>query len=184
LIGLIGLVFPFGVYFFFKGNLNGQWAAYFLSSITLFSLGVLLFFWIRKKSYEKCFYGIILFICSVMLFAFPMAELLYDNDDYLSLSGLRKMEGMKEAALYSVDPLPSPELIFDLGEPIKRVKTTRELPQNEAFGLLVNDTLSPTVSEEFYTEFKALFDINNLKEGKSGHKQRKTMKLYLAEKKQ
>ena len=85
-------------------------------------------------------------LCS---FAFPMAELLYDNDDYLSLSGLRKMEGMKEAALYSVDPLPSPELIFDLGEPIKRVKTTRELPQNEAFGLLVNDTLSPMVTEEF-----------------------------------
>ena len=184
LIGLIGLVFPFGVYFFFKGNLNGQWTAYFLSSAALFSLGALLFVWIRQKNYEKSFYGIILFICSIMLFAFPMAELLYDNDKYLSLSTLRDMEGMEDAALYSVDPLPSPELIFDLGEPIKRVKTTSELPQNEAFGLLVNDTISSAVTREFDTEFKALFDINNLKEGKSGHKQRKTMKLYLAEKKQ
>jgi hypothetical protein len=184
LIGLIGLVFPFGVYFFFKGNLNGQWTAYFLSSAALFSLGILLFAWIRKRNYERCFYGVILFICSIMLFAFPMAELLYDNDKYLSLSTLREMDGLEDAALYSVDPLPSPELIFDLGEPIKRVKTTQELPQNEVFGLLVNDTLSPLVTREFDTEFKAMFDINNLKEGKSGHKQRKTMKLYLLEKKQ
>ena len=94
-----------------------------------------------------------------MLFAFPMAPLLYDNDQYLSLQTLRKMEGMKELPLYSTDPsLPSPELIFDLGEPVKRVKTAKELPQDRSFGLLVNDSIPIAVQRNFKTEFKALFD--------------------------
>lgn len=185
LIGLIGLAFPFGLYFYFDGNLSGYWVPYFLSSASLFSLGLLMFLWLRKKYYERCFYGTILFTCSIMLFAFPMAPLLYDNDQYLSLQTLRKMEGMKELPLYSTDPsLPSPELIFDLGEPVKRVKTAQELPQNSSFGLLVNDSVPKAVQRTFSIEFKALFDINNLKEGRSGHKQRKTLMFYLLEKKQ
>ncbi len=185
LIGLIGLAFPFGLYFYFDGNLSGHWVSYFLSSASLFILGLMMFLWLRKKYYERCFYGIILFTCSIMLFAFPMAPLLYDNDQYLSLQTLRKMEGMKELPLYSTDPsLPSPELIFDLGEPVKRVKTAKELPQDRSFGLLVNDSIPIAVQRNFKTEFKALFDINNLKEGRSGHKQRKTLMFYLLEKKQ
>lgn len=185
LIGLIGLAFPFGLYFYFDGHFPGHWVSYFLSSASLFSLGLLMFLWLRKKYYERCFYGVILFTCSIMLFAFPMASLLYDNDQYLSLQTLRKMEGMEALPLYSTDPsLPSPELIFDLGEPVKRVKTATDLPQNGNFGLLVNDSIPMAVQRNFNTEFKALFDINNLKEGRSGHKQRKTLMFYLLEKKQ
>jgi len=184
LIGLIGLIFPVAIYLFFDGQFTGYWVAYFLSAATLFSIGVLLFIWIWKRSYEKCFYGIILFICSIMLFAFPMAELTYDNDKYLSLEAFREMEGMENLKLYSTArSIPSPELIFDLGEPMKRVKTPEELPQTESFALFVYDTVPQSVQGQFRTEFKAQFDINNMKEGKREHKKRKTMKLFVLEKK-
>ncbi len=184
LIGLIGIAFPFGVYLYFKGDLQGYWTPFFLSSVTLFTLGVLIFVWLAKSYYERCFYGVILFICSIMLFAFPMAELLYDNEEYLPLSRLRQMEGAERLSLYSTDPdLPSPELIFDLGEPIKRVKGAEHLPQSGTFGLLVSDSVPGQVKETFRMELKADFDINNRKEGALGHKDRKTMRFYLMEKK-
>jgi 4-amino-4-deoxy-L-arabinose transferase-like glycosyltransferase len=185
LIGFIGLVFPFALYFFFNGNFEGYWTSFFFSSISLFSLGILFVIWLKKKYYERCFYGIILFSCSIILFAFPMAELTYDNDKYLSLETLREMDGMAEIKLYSTAKfIPSPELIFDLGEPIKRVKDIRELPQAGSFALLVNDSIPIKIQEEFSMDYKAQFDINNLKEGNRGHKKRKTMKLYVLEKKE
>ena len=183
LIGIIGLIFPFGVYFFFEGQLNPHWVSYFLSSATLFSLGILIFIWLRKKAFEKCFYGMILLLCSIVLFAFPMAELTYDNDQYLSLSEFRNMEGMKDLEIYSTaKSIPRPELIYDLGEPMKRVKTADQLPQSGEFALFVYDTIPQTIQHQFKSEFKAQFDINNLREGKSGHKNLKTMKLYVLEK--
>lgn len=185
LIGLIGLAFPFGLYFYFDGNFSGHWVSYFLSSASLFSLGTLMFLWLRKKYYERCFYGIILFTCGIILFAFPMAELTYDNDKYLSLESFREMEGMENLKLYSTArSIPSPELIFDLGEAMKRVKTPEELPQKETFALFVYDTVPQSVQGQFRTEFKAQFDINNMKEGKRGHKKRKTTKLFVLEKKE
>ena len=183
LIGIIGLIFPFGVYFFFEGQLNPHWVSYFLSSATLFSLGILMFIWLRKKAFEKCFYGMILLLCSIVLFAFPMAKLTYDNDQYLSLSEFRHMEGMKDLEIYSTaKSIPRPELIYDLGEPMKRVKTADQLPQSGEFALFVYDTIPQTIQHQFKSEFKAQFDINNLREGKSGHKNLKTMKLYVLEK--
>ena len=144
----------------------------------------MLFIWLRKKAYEKCFYGIIMFICSIILFAFPLAELTYDNDAYLSASTLREMKEMKNIELYSTDPKLAPEMIFDLGEPFKRVKSADELPQNNKFGFMVWDSIPAEVQNNFDMEFITKFDINNRKKGKSGHKARKTSDLYLLEKKQ
>jgi hypothetical protein len=184
LVGIIGLVFPFGVYYFFKGQMSPHWVAYFFSSISLFTLGVFLFAWIRKRAYEKCFYAIVLFICCILLFALPMAELLYDNDKYLSPSSLRSIKGLEEVDLYSTKTtIPSPELIFELGEPVKRVKAADELPQQGKFALLVSDSIPRDVQINFSRELVTVFDINNLKEGSRGHKKRKTWELYLLEKK-
>ena len=67
---------------------------------------------------------------------------------------------------------------------MKRVKTPEELPQSESFALFVYDTVPQSVQRHFKTEFKAQFDINNMKEGKREHKKRKTMKLFVLEKKE
>lgn len=184
LVALIGLVFPFGVYFFFEGELKPHWVAYFMSSVSLFLLGILILSWLRKRAYEKCFYGIILFICSIILFAFPMAELTYDNDKFLSASSLREIEGMQDVDLYSTDQILAPEMIYDLGEPFKRVQTADQLPQDKKFGLMVYEGIPDDVQSNFDMKFITTFDINNRKQGTSGHKARKTSDLYLLEKKQ
>ena len=183
LIGIIGLVFPFGVFLFFDGELSRHWPAYFLSSAALLTLGVLIFIWLRKKAYEKCFYGMILLLCSIILFAFPMAELTYDNDKYLSAGTLREIPEMKGLELFSTDPIISPEMIYDLGEPVKRVKLADELPDKGRFALLTFETIPEEIPNNFNMEFVVQFDINNRKEGQSGHKARKTSKLFILEKK-
>ncbi len=184
LIGLIGLVFPFGVYFILFDKVDGFWISFILASSTLFTLSILIFIYLKKQNFEKSFYSVILFICSIMLFAIPMAKTFYDNDDFLSLNSLRKIEKVKNVQLYSTDKnLPSPELIFQLGEPIKRVNFENELPQNKSFGLLVHDSIPLAVTEAYNSEFIMLFDENHIKKGKTGHRARLTIKLYLLEKK-
>ena len=185
LIGLIGLIIPIGIYLFFDGQITGYWVAYFFTSASLFSIGVLLFIWLKKRAYEKCFYGIILFACSIVLFGFPIAELTYDNNNYHSLNEFREMDGMQDLEIYSTALLiPRPELIYDLGEPMKRVNKPEQLPQSKAFALFVYDTIPQIIQEQYKAEFKVKFDINNVKEGKRGHKEKKTMKLYVLEKKE
>ena len=85
--------------------------------------------------------------------------------------------------LYTTDQNISPEMIFDLGEPLKRVRSANELPQKGVFALMVFTPIPKEVESKFKMKLIAQFDINNLKEGKSGHKSRKTSKLYQVEKK-
>jgi len=183
LIGMIGLVFPFGVYLFFEGQLSPYWLAYFLSSAALFTLGVLIFIWLSKKAFEKCFYGMILLLCSIILFAFPMAELTYDNDKFLSAATIREIPEMKDLELFTINRVLSPEMIFDLGEPVQRIKLAEELPNKGRFALMTYESIPEEIQQNFNMEFIVQFDINNLKEGKSGHKPRKTSKLFILEKK-
>ena len=155
-----------------------------LSSLSLLAISGGIIYFIAKKNYEKGFYGLILFLCSIMVFAFPLAGKLKDNPDFYPISQLRTIEGMESVGLYSLSKtIPSPEMIFDLGEAIQRVPEPAKLPQNETFGLLIVDTIPSAVEQLYSTEFKAQFDLNNRARGKNGHKARKTMKLYLLEKK-
>jgi len=184
LIGVIGIIFPFGAYYFLHDKLDGFWISFVLTSSALFTIGIIIFVYLNKQKFEKSFYAIILFICSIMLFAITMVKTLYDNDDFLSLDSLGGMEKMKDLKLYSTDKnLPAPEIIFQLGEPIKRVKFADELPQKNSFGLLVHDSIPTEVNQAYNSEFIALFDENHFKKGKREHRDRRTIKLYLLEKK-
>lgn len=183
LIGVVGLVFPFGVYQFFKGELDPHWVAFFLSSFTLFFIGILIFYWIRKKAYEKCFYGMVLLLCSIVLFAFPMADLLTDNEKYLSAGTTREIEGMKGLELYCTDRIISPEIIYDLGETVKRIKSSDQLPQEGKFGLLAYQTIPEEIKQEFDMEFIAQFDINRRHDEDRNPHSRLTSKLFILEKK-
>ena len=125
----------------------------------------------------------ILLLCSIMLFAFPMAQLLYDNDQYVSAEKIREMDDIKGLELYTSDNGISPEFIFDLGEPLKRVTSAYELPQQGKFGFLAYEAIPEEIQNNFEMKFIVQFDINNRKEGTSSHKLRKTSKLFVVEKK-
>ncbi len=186
LIAVIGLAFPFLVYFFFEGQLNGYWVSFFFSSISLFSLGILMIYWLRKKAYEYDFYGVILFICSIILFAFPLAGLLLNNDLYSNINTLRDTDELKELKIYTTQiPLFfSPEYLYHFGERVYHIENISDLPQNEEFGLLVKDSIPAEIKQEFNCDFNQRFDINMRKEGTGSYNLRKIMNLYVLEKKE
>ncbi|MGI9532949.1 ArnT family glycosyltransferase [Lutimonas sp.] len=186
LIGLIGLAFPFVVYFIMGGDLDGYWTSFFLSSISLFSLGILMFYWLFKKAYEKNFYGVILFICSIILFAFPMAGLLFDNDAYSNISTLRDREELKELKICTSEvPLAfPPEYLYHFAEPVYHIKTLDELAGTETFGLLVHDSIPAYILNEYNADFNQRFDLNLRKRKEGKRNNRKVMKLYVLEKKE
>ncbi len=186
LIGLIGIAFPFLAYFFFDGALDGYWTSFFFSSISVFSIGVLMFYWLRKNDYEKNFYGVILFICSIILFAFPMAGLLFNNDLYSNVSTLRDRAELKEIQIYT-SQIPlffPPEYLYHFGEPVYHATTVDDLPKTEKFGLLVHDSIPSSFLKEYEAKYNQRFDLN-LRKAKTGiHHNRKVMDLYVLEKKE
>ncbi|UCE92628.1 MAG: hypothetical protein JSV73_07250, partial [Flavobacteriaceae bacterium] len=184
LIALIGLAAPFGIYIAFNGNFDSNRTYFVLTSISLFALGILIIKWLRTKNYEYCFYGIILFICSIILFAFPLLELSYNNDKFQSASGLREFQETRTLDIYSMDSILSPELIYDLGEPMKRVKQLKDLPEKGSFTFMTYDTIPDSLGVQFKAHFVTRFDINNWEKGGGRHKQRNTSNVFVLEKKQ
>lgn len=186
LIAVIALALPFALYVFFEGDFGAYFIYYLLSSLAFLALGGLMLFSVVKGKYQRAFYGIVLFLSSITLLSMPMAHLLYNNDAHHSLSTLREIDAVEDLPLYSTDweVLPSPECFFALGEPLKRVKSADELPQKGKFGLLVRFPIPQEVQNEFEVEFISRFDENLIKQSLNRNNDRKTMELYLLEKKQ
>lgn len=182
LIGIICLAFPIGGYFFFGEKLHGNYFVFALISIVLFTIGIFVFIYLKRKNFEKVFYLSIAMICSIMLLGFPLAKLFYDNSEFRNISDLRQIEAYKNIPLYTTDEQFAPELIWELGEPIKIVQDLREIPSNETFGLLSKDSI-PTALKDYNLQLKEQFDLNYISKEKKGYKTRLTTKLYLAEKK-
>ena len=184
LIALIGLIAPFGIYFVFNGEFGSHLAAFTLTSISLFTLGILILKWLRSGNYEFCFYSIVFFICAVILFAFPLVELSYNNDEYQSASSLREFQETRDLDIYSMDPILTPEIIYDLGEPIKRVHLLKDLPEKGSFTFMTYDTIPDSLQVRFKTRFVTRLDINNWNKSSGRHEIRNTSNVFVLEKKQ
>lgn len=182
IIGIICLAFPIAGYFYFGEKLEGFYFVFALTSIVLFSIGIFIFLYLKKNNFEKVFYLNIAMMCSIMLLGFPMAKIFYDNTAFRNISELRQIDAYKNIPLYTNDAQFAPELIWELGEPVKIVKDLREIPSHETFGLLSKDSI-PTALKDYNLQLKEQFDLNYIRKEKKGYKTRLTTKLYLAEKK-
>jgi 4-amino-4-deoxy-L-arabinose transferase-like glycosyltransferase len=182
LIGIICLIFPLAGYFFFKNNLNGLWINYILTSVTLFTIGIYLFKNLILKKYEMVFYATILMMSSIMLFALPLAKTFYDNRQFNNISELRNNESSKNLDLYAWNGL-TPELIWELDEPVKIIHNINELPLKFSFGLLLTDTISNEILQNYNLQPIDTFDINYIDKLKKGYKKRLVTKFYKATKK-
>lgn len=186
LVAIISISFPFLTYFYFEGHFDGYWTSFFFSAISLLGLGILMLIWLRKRAYEYNFYGMILFISTLILFAFPLGEMLFDNDQYSNISTLRDNDDLKELDIYTTEfPLfLSPEYVYHFGEPVTHAFEARSLPQQKKFGLLVRDTIPVYVKNHFDFTFRHRYDINYRKKETGDYSPRKVMKLYILEKKE
>lgn len=116
----------------------------------------------RKNDFEKSFYSVILFICTITLIAFPMAKMFFNNESYLSLDGLRFIKQLENIPLFTTESSLSPELMFTLAEPIKKIKNLKDFPQDKSFGLFVVDTIPKQFQKRFNTTFIEQFDENSI----------------------
>ncbi len=182
LIAIIGIVFPIAGYLYFKDQLAGYYLPFILVSITLFALGIYIFKMLVKQNYESAFYSVVLFLCAIMLFGFPLAQLFYDNDQFNNINKVRNHPGNENLPLFYVGEI-APELIWELGEPVKKIESLDQLSQGTAIGVLSNDSIAEVISKNYQVKNRTRYDINYVNKNKKGYKDRLTTNFLVVENK-
>ncbi|MDT0642643.1 glycosyltransferase family 39 protein [Zunongwangia sp. F363] len=180
LIALIGIIFPFAGYFYF-GNEIAKFPFWFgLTALSLFSLGLGILFFLRRRNIEKVFYFSIGFIVSLIWFGLPMAQYINVNENYNSITNVKPMLEETGLPLYEFRGF-TPEIIWEYGEPIPVLHEEDALPAEASFYLLAKEGMEESLREEFegYNLKKVeSFDMNPVS---STHKVRLYRDLYLLE---
>lgn len=182
LIGFIGILFPFVGWYFLE--LDGYEFWYIATSITLFSIGAGLFYFLKVKNYPKVFYLTVAFICGILVFGFPLSHALLNNPRFHNIAELRKKAEQQQLPVYEYNN-ESPELIWEYGKPIPRLEEG-ELPKEKQFGLLARrkDSIFVNNLEEYEVLEKDRYDLNYVHPEKSGYKDRLIRNFYLLKKKE
>lgn len=189
IIGFIGLIFPFVGYIFLKDNLTGYWSWFMITSLMLFICGIFIFFHLNKKNFSNVFKAIIVFQVSMLIFGFPLVKSFFNNQDFNNIKELHKIEQELKIKPYSFGEL-APELIWEYDGVIKNIYKNKKLniPEDDTFGLLVDENLKVEFQKNFEKEFKIeyiqRFDNNYIINKQKKHRSiRLTRDLYILRKK-
>ncbi|MGB5244177.1 MAG: glycosyltransferase family 39 protein [Lutimonas sp.] len=180
LISIIGISFPVAGFLFFKDQLAGFYLPFVLVSMALFVLGIYMIKTLVKQNYESAFYSVVLFLCAIMLFGFPLAQLFYDNDQFKNISEVRNDPAMENLPLFHIGEI-APELIWELGEPAKKIESLDQMPKQTTFGVFSNDSLAKEISKKYVVKSKTKYDINYVDSHKKGYKERLTTNFLVIE---
>lgn len=189
IIGFIGLVFPFVGYIFLKDNLTGYWSWFIITAIILFISGIFIFFQLKKKNFGNVFKAIIVFQVSILVFGFPLVKSFFNNEDFNNINELHKIEQELKIKPYSFGEL-APELILEYDGVIKNIYKNKKLniPEDDTFGLLVDENLKVDFqkyfAKEFNIEYFTRFDNNYIINKRKKHRSiRLTRDLFILKKK-
>jgi len=184
LIAFIALVFPIVGYLFFKQKLNGYWFYFLITSLILFCIGILIIKYLSNKDFKKVFFLVIAMMCTIVTTGLPLSKMFYDNNDFANISSLREIKGAQKVPLYMIGEL-TPELLWELGEPVKRFSTNKTFvqPKGKTFGLLLNGKIPEFLKKNYQIKFIKRFDINYISKNKRGYKTRLTRNFYILSKK-
>lgn len=180
IIGLIGLIYPAGVYWFLGGVGLELW--YLLSALALFSLGVGIFYFLKKQVFPKVFYLTVGFIVAIIAFAFPLSRVLLNNPAYKNVSELQE----KQIPIYQYR-IMTPEITWAYGEPIPTLDQEELKTLNEdRFGLLLMEKDTLVLSELQHLEVisSERYDLNPVHPEKRGYKDRLVRKFYVLDRKE
>ncbi|WP_417444879.1 ArnT family glycosyltransferase [Joostella sp.] len=183
LIGLIGVAFPIGGFIFLKDKLEGFYFSFIVTSIFLFSIGICIFYFLRKKKMAQVFYLTISFIMTILVFGFPLAKTFNTNYHYNNIENLKT-----NLKLYSLGE-PSPEMIWHLGGTAPEIKHGSHLtiPEESVFGILVNkdneEEFKRIFDDKYVVEFIEEYDVNyTASPGERAYKNRLTSNFYIIKK--
>lgn len=187
LIALIGIFFPITGYLFLRNSLTINSIWFILLSISLFTIGILIFKYLKNKNIEKVFYLTIGFIISIMVFGMPLAKTFFNNPNYNSLSNLNTWQDKTNYKVYEYYKF-CPEMIWAYGKPIK-VLTKNDsvyIPKENNFGVLVSKNQTNNfinTFKEYTLEKVERYDMNQKEPGNKSHRPRLWRDLYLVSKK-
>ncbi len=188
LIAFIGIAFPIAGYLFLKDSLSGNWIWFSLLAGSLFSIGLLLIKFLRRKNIEKVFYLSIAFIISIIFFGMPIAKTLSVNPEYNSLDNLNNWQSKTNNKVYDYSGF-CPEMIWAYGRPIKILTKQGQtsFPNETSFGVLVSEDQEELFLKNFkdYSVEKITrYDMNPSAPGSRSHRPRLWRDLYLVSKRQ
>lgn len=186
LIGIIGLAFPFGGYFYLGDKLQGHWFWFLVLSIGLFSCGLLMFRFLFRKEIDKVFYGNIVFIIIIMCFGLPLAKVLTHNPEYKSTALLNSWQKETNLNIYEFGDF-TPEMVWEYGKSIPSLSKGGSInyPEDPSFGVLVSEDLIKTFNhqfKEYSIEKVTRYDMNANGSGSSSHRPRLWRDFYLVTK--
>ncbi len=185
LIAVIGISVPIAGYLIMVENLDGLWLWFVLVSLAALTIGLLIIKGIWEKAFSRMFYLTIAFVCSIILFGFPLVKASYTNEDYAKLAP--KIENLQ------TDGIPvylyensSPELIWDMKQRLPIIKTSLGLtfPKEQHFAVLVDKDKAKELEQDFAdynVNLEYEIDGNITSKKDRNYKARRIGRLYLIE---
>lgn len=183
LIALIGIAFPFVIYFIFKTDLEEHWIIFSITSIVLVGIGIAILVQVIQKNIKNVFFLTLIFFASIFIFGLPLSKA-FRSDDFKSISKLKEETERRQLKLYAFNYI-APETIWDYGDIIP-YKNLANLPTERKFGFLINAMLpeEQQALEKIYTlKEVATYDLNHTQKGNKQYNKRLFSTYYIATKK-
>ena len=183
IFALVGCIFPIAAYFYFEPMLQDILLWYILSSIFLFIIGVLMFWFLNLKKIKPVFYLSIFFLISVVWFGLPMADKINVNKDYNSIVNIDKHLKKYDTKVYEFKTF-TPEIIWEYGKPIPVLtqKNKEKATSSNRFLILTGAYLSDSLKQVFSNYKTTKIDSVDMNPVSTKHKRRLYRELYLLEK--
>ncbi len=187
LIALIGIGFPL-VGFSIGDDLHGSFLVWYLiASILLFTIGVLIIIYLKRKHLKMVFYLCITFMVSAFITVLPLSKT-QSSASYNPISNL-KLEAKKEGInIYGINYV-SPEMIWQYGDKIPSIQISNSIdnyPKTSKFGVLFDDINSKEmalIEANFYIEKKETYNLNRAAPDTGSYKKRLISHFYILTKK-
>ncbi len=180
LIGFIGIAYIFIVAWFLKGNMKGYYGYIITSGLLLFTIGVLIFKFLKKKQLPSVFYLTFALFAALLLTALPIKNVLI-SETYKPISGLKATSNLN---LYQFNYI-APEVIWQYGDKIPAIKSedgTIEFPKDNTFGLLaigISPEDSDYMQSLYHIEKQGSFDLNQVDTDSKQYKERLQANYYI-----
>ena len=186
LIACIGILFPlagFRVSTFLTGEIL-WW--FLLASALLVTIGILMFYNLKRKRLKQVFYLSIAFMVAALVSVLPLSKI-QGTSSYNSISNLKSQLEKENLSIYSLNEI-APEMIWQYGGKIPDINTDSgyDFPKESKFALLskeLDNNQLKSFQSTYNIEKKEVFDLNRKAEDERGHKKRLISQLYFFTKK-
>jgi len=158
LIALIGVSYPVIAYFYFKDNLATFWLSFVISSITLFTIGAFMLFYLKKKNMKLVFLFTVSFFASVLITVTPLTKS-FISSNYKPISRLHDEASSDQLNVYSLNYV-APEMIWQFGDklpPLKLKNGFSNFPKEKQFGMITS-----TINPEDYKKLDSLYIVTKI----------------------